>query len=167
MKKPEFKNQPKKDEVVDPAMMLGVLQRAGIDLFKERGGKPLNQAQRNLDGRTHYVEDSTIKSFVGQIHATHILDGGLLIGIVESVQAGPNAESGRVFRPVVFDLFGNVVYRPDIDESFQTLKLATMDFWDKADSFDAHKLTLEGLKAKVKEAESEVEMWKRLAEQFE
>jgi hypothetical protein len=155
-KKPEFD--------IDQLKM--ALAKAGVTLFTERSGFPLNQAQRNLQGKTHYVDDSTMRGFVGKIHSVHILEDGLILGLVESIQAGPNEESGRVYRPVFFDVFGNVVMRPDIEDSFKTLKQAQAAFWRMADDIDTIPLTLKGIETKKDVIENELREWKRLMDIF-
>lgn len=140
------------------------LTKAGIELFQERSGFPLNQAQRNLEGKTKYVDDATLRSFVAKIHSVQVLEEGLVLGIVESVQAGPNADAGRVYRPVFFDVFGNTIYRPSIDDSFNTLKQAQSDFWKQADGIDPVAATIEGLEAKEKAMTEELEAFQKLME---
>lgn len=142
------------------------LSKHGVQLFKERSGMPLNQAQRNLEGRTHYVDDSTLKSFVAKIHSCNIMDDGLILGMVESCQKGPRAEDGRVFRPVFFDVFGNTVYRPDLDDSFDSQKQAMSDFWKQAAEIDAIKATVEGAKAKHKAMQAAAETFGDLLEEI-
>lgn len=149
---------------IDKDALVSALKRQGIELFKERAGMPLNQAQRNLEDRTHYVDDSTLRSFVAKVHAAHVLDDGLLFGIVESVQKGPRAEDGRVWRPVVFDLFGNTVYRPDIEDSFDSIKGAQADFWKQVDALDAQALTLEGVEKQHDELDKKLKEWKKFME---
>jgi hypothetical protein len=135
-----------------PAMsttdMASAMSKAGFKLFAERTGLPLNQAQRNLEGRTHYVDDSTLKSFAAKIHTVHVMDDGLVLGLVESVQKGFNAADGRVFRPVFFDLFGRIIHRPEIDDSFDSQKQAMSSFWKEADEIDAVEETRNGLREK-------------------
>lgn len=143
------------------------VQKAGVELFKERAGLPLNQAQRNLEGRTHYVDDSTLKSFVAKIHAVYVMDEGLILGLVESLQAGPNPDMGRVYRPVFFDLFGNTLYRPSIEESFKSLKQAQTEFWKQAEEIDAVDATIEGLKAKRDSLQKEAEDLNAIVEELE
>lgn len=125
------------------------LKAIGLELYRERSGYPLSQAQRNLEGRTHYVDDKSIKFHAAKIISCNVLDDGLILGIVESVKAGFNEqESGRVYRPVFFDVFGNDIYRPDIENSFKTAKQANASFWAQAEMIDAIKATLEGAERK-------------------
>lgn len=146
--------------------LLAGLKAQGIKLFREYSGMPLNQAQRNLSERTHYVDDTTIRSFAAKVHSVHVLDEGMLLGMVESVQKGFNAEDGRCYRPVFFDLFGNTVYRPEIEDSFDSIKKAQADFWKQADMLDAEKITLEGIEKKYDAIEEELKEWKKFKEAF-
>jgi hypothetical protein len=146
--------------------MIQALSKEGILLFREYSGLPLNQAQRNLAGRTHYVDDSTIRSFNARVHSVHIIDDGLLLGMVESLQKSFNADEGRVYRPVFFDLFGNIVYRPDIGDSFSDQKKAQADFWKQADLLDAENITIKGIEKKYDALEQELKEWKKFWDIF-
>ena len=95
------------------------------------------------------MEDKTIKAFHSKIISTSVLDSGLIFGLVESIPAGfPEQEAGRVFRPVFFDVFGNELYKPDIENSFKTSKQAQASFWAQAEQIDAIKATLDGAEQK-------------------
>lgn len=65
-------------------------------------------AQRNLSGRTHYVDDATLKGFQARILSGGATDDGLLFWLVESVQSRPN-HGGYTRRAIVFDVFGDIV----------------------------------------------------------
>lgn len=151
-----------------PAMsasdVANVLVKNGIALFRDRSGMALNQAQRNLEGRSHYVDDSTMKAFVSRIHTANVMDDGLTFGIVESLQKTANPDEGRVFRPVIFDVFGNVIYRPDLEESFDTQKQAMSEFWKQADEIDPVKTTLDGAKQKQEAMQKELDKFDELIE---
>ena len=83
-------------------------------------------AQSNLQGRTHYATDETLRYHHARIlNSDEILDG-LFFKIVESV-ALDMYNTKRGFRVVVFDLFGNTVERKDLDQSFKTKKAAQKD----------------------------------------
>lgn len=142
------------------------LSKLGIHLYKERTGLPLNQAQRNLNERTDYVADNTLKAWAGQVHAVHVMDEGLVLGIVESFQKGATKDSGRAFRPVFFDVFGRTIYRPENNEAFDTQKQAMADFWKQADEVNAIEETIEGLKAKYEEIQEECKAYKDAVEEL-
>lgn len=151
----------KKNEAAVPEItveqLVSDLSKAGVQLFRQRSGMPLNQAQRNLEGLTHYVDDKSLSAFVAQIHHVYILEEGLLLALIESVQAGPNKESGRVYRPVLFDVFGNVIHQPTIDDSADSLKKANAQLWQVVDEMDGVQITIDGLKAKIKQLDDQSE----------
>jgi hypothetical protein len=159
-------NAKKEVPEVTAEQLAKVLQEKGIPLFRERTGLPLNQAQRNLEGLTHYVDDKTVASFKAKIHSVHVMEEGLMLCLVESVQAGPNAESGRVFRPVFFDVFGNTIYKPSIDDSDSTLKAANLSMWKQADEIDIIKATIEGVETKRDACQKQAEEYNELLEEI-
>ena len=65
-------------------------------------------AQRNLQGRTHYADPETRKYFRAKILNGGSVADGLLFWIVESVQSRPN-HGGYTRRAVVFDVFGDII----------------------------------------------------------
>jgi hypothetical protein len=150
-----------KKPVVDQDTLLSVLKKQGVELFHQRSGLPLNQAQRNLEGRTEYVNDSSLKAFVATIHSVYVLNEGLVLGFVESVQKGPSKESGRVYRPVFFDIFGNIIYRTELEDSYETLSKAQVEFFNKAEDIDAVASTLEGIEKKYDVLEKQLKDWKK------
>jgi hypothetical protein len=60
-------------------------------------------AQRQLDGRTHYADDNTLKFFGARINETRQDNNGLWFALRESVQP---PHSARVHRWCIFDIFG-------------------------------------------------------------
>ena len=92
---------------------------ADVELFKEKSANPKWSAQQNLQGRTHYVDDSTLKYFGSRIISAYPINDGLFYKIVESVSTNYD-NSIRGFRVVVFDLFGTPVFRPSFEECTNT-----------------------------------------------
>jgi len=88
---------------------------ANVELFGHKSSDPKRNAQQNLNGRTHYVSDDTMRFFGSRIVSASPTDDGLFFKIVESV-ATEYDKSRRGFRVVVFDLFGCAVFRPSFDE---------------------------------------------------
>jgi len=88
---------------------------ANVELFGDKSNDPKHNAQKNLSGRTHYVNDDTLRFFGSRIISARPTDDGLFFKIVESV-ATEHDKSRRGFRVVVFDLFGCAVFRPSFDE---------------------------------------------------
>lgn len=86
------------------------LRKAGVDIFRDHAGHPLPQAQRNLHGRTHYVDNETLRYFKGRINSTLIQSEGLILVVLES-EKPPHSSAPRSYRFVVFDVFGTVIVR--------------------------------------------------------
>tara|TARA_R110000787_G_C13314996_1_gene435868 strand:+ start:365 stop:886 length:522 start_codon:yes stop_codon:yes gene_type:complete len=84
-------------------------------------------AQRNLQGRSHYATDETLRFHHSRILNSNAILDGLFFKIVESVALDMH-NTKRGFRVVVFDLFGNTVERKDLDQSFKTKKAAEKDY---------------------------------------
>lgn len=144
-----------------------VLAEAGVVLFKQRTGLPLNQAQRNLEGRTNYADDKTLADNKAMIHSVQISEDNLVLALVESVQAGASASSGRVYRPVFFDVFGNLIYQPTVEESYDSVKKATLQMWEQLDEIDVVKATIEGLTKKRDACQAQVDKYDALIEEVQ
>lgn len=74
-------------------------------LFRDESTNPKYDAQRNLSGRNHYVDDATLKTHKSRILFTTISEDKLLYALVESRATA----SGREFAYAVFSVFGNTV----------------------------------------------------------
>ena len=104
------------------------LYQAGAKLFNNRYYKhDKHNAQDNLRGISHYVDDNTLRYFKSRIcDATEIVDG-LFFKIVESVALDMhNTERG--YRVVVFDVFGAIVERVSLDKTYKNRKQAERNF---------------------------------------
>lgn len=111
-----------------------------MNLFREESSNPKYNAQRNLEGRTHYVDDSTLKFHKSRILETHITDNGLLFALIESV-ALDMGNTQRVYRPVIFDVFGTVLWRVKLKDSYGTRKAAEKAMWADLNAIDAKEHT--------------------------
>jgi hypothetical protein len=127
---------------MDTAAFSKALKANGFDLFTDQSSYSDIRAKKNLDGRTHYYSDDTMRYFKAKILLCHITDGGLLLGTVESVA---HPDRGRIYRPVFFDIWGTVVSKCDIDDAPKTSKTAEKLFWRLANELDAIAITREGL----------------------
>lgn len=67
----------------------------------------VSDAQRNLEGRTHYADPDTLKYFKAKILRSTHSKNGLFYLLQESLPHPDHA--GRVRRNVLFDIFGSVV----------------------------------------------------------
>ena len=135
------------------ARLMNALNAANIRPFRCESCYPENDAPRNLQGRTHYVDADTLKAFGARIlNGGHVSDG-LLYWLVESVSSRPN-NGGYTRRAVVFDVFGTIVNeRPDMAETcgewFKDTRKAENAAFDFIKSFDAVKHTADELKRRA------------------
>lgn len=68
-------------------------------------------AQLNLEGRTHYVDDDSLRFHHAKVLETRVHYNGLLFSLIESTGLDMH-NTKRGFRYVIFDLFGNVITSP-------------------------------------------------------
>ena len=115
-----------------------------MNLYQTVSCDPKINAQRNLMGRTHYVDPDTLKYHKARVLDSYVIDNGLLFGIVESVALDPQGHK-RGFRPVVFDLFGRVRSRVALEHCTRTHRAAEKMLWQIVGALDAKKLTLQAI----------------------
>lgn len=101
-------------------------------------------AQLNLEGRTPYCDDDTLRFHKARIHSTYVTDSGLLFALIESVASDPDGRS-RGFRHVIFDITGRVLDRPHLDELEKTSAKAKKNMWEHLNAIDEAEVTREGL----------------------
>lgn len=122
--------------------------------FENFGISPKLNAQRNLMGITHYVDPNTLQFHKSRIVAFNVHDGGLLCSIIESVALDPENRS-RGFRYVVFDIAGNVVDRPNLDDTSKTSNAARKSLYAFLNSIDAKQITKTAIERYRKQANDE------------
>ena len=105
------------------AAIVAALQSIHIYPFQHQQSDAKYDAQRNLSGKSHYYEDSTLKYHHSRVLAPLILADGLLFAAITS-EALDMRNTRRGFRFVVHDLFGTCVTRPDLENAFATHKAA-------------------------------------------
>jgi hypothetical protein len=92
-------------------------------------------AQSELDGRTHYVSDNTLRFHKSRILGASPQFNGLFFRITESCAVDFH-NTRRGFRCVLFDLTGEVVYHPKLDAMARSAEDARRAFWVLFDTFD-------------------------------
>lgn len=112
-----------------------------MQFYRNESSNPKWNAQRNLSGRTHYVDDDTLRFHKSRVLSARHTDGGLLFAIVTS-DAKDYQGRTRGFRYVIFDLFGTILDRPELDDAFKTSERATKAMWAALDRIDAKTHTL-------------------------
>ena len=91
----------------------------GESLYKTRYTAPKAAAQDALSGRTHYADESTLRYFHSRILACSAHHAGTFLRVVETV-ALDHQNTQRGYRVVLFDLTGETVHRPSLDECHKT-----------------------------------------------
>ena len=129
-------------------------------LYRNHSSYPKPQAQMNLAGRTHYVDDGTLRFHHSRVLSAHVLYEGLLFAIVTS-DAADYENTRRTFRYVVFDVFGTVISRVKIDEGWSTRKAATNAMWSDVNQMDANQITRDGIETYKRHVASELQILNR------
>lgn len=112
--------------------------------FEQHGSYPLPNAQRNLCERTHYVDGDSLRFHKSRVLETHITDGGLLFALIESVALNWEG-TRRGFRYVVFNIFGDVMSRVQLEDCWPSKEPARKAMWKFLDGVNAHNETTEAL----------------------
>lgn len=106
-------------------------------LYRERWfSRPADCAQDALMGRTHYVDPGTLRYFHARVLSARTIADGLFFRITESSAMDPD-NSRRGFRCVVFDIFGDTVYRPEVSACRASREPAERDCTRWLEKFDA------------------------------
>lgn len=113
---------------------------------------PKHQAQEQLAGRTHYVDDSTLRFFHSRIVNCDIAQEGTLFWLIESCSLD-HANTKRGFRYVVFDVFGTVISRVELKDAFRSSAKALKAMREYLASVNGKEITLTGLKSRKKQDE--------------
>jgi hypothetical protein len=127
---------------------------------------PMHYAQDQLIGRTHYVDDSTLRYFHARVIGAHDDANGLLFWIVEST-ARDHENTARGFRPVVFDIFGEVVFRPDLAGMVKTSDKARALYREWLESFDIADHYREALDIRAQSLENEAQQYREALQALE
>jgi hypothetical protein len=104
-------------------------------LYTERRNHPVDNAQENLSGRTHYADTATLRFHKSRILSARPMMSGAFFLVIESCALDYN-NSKRGARAVLFDLLGDTVYRPKLEECHRTRAQASAAYWRWLESFD-------------------------------
>lgn len=113
-------------------------------LYRNESSHPLINAQRNLMGRTHYVDPDTLRFHRSRVISARHTDEGLLFAIVTS-DSLDYQHTKRGFRFVIFDIFGTVLERTKLEEAYRTSERARTAMWAALNAIDAKTITLEAI----------------------
>lgn len=112
-----------------------LLQNTGATLYQHKSSTPTLDAQQNLAGRTHYAEAETLRWHKARILSSREHCSGTIFALVESVSLDWD-NTRRGYRFVVFDVFGTVIERADLENTWKTADGARKAFWKWLESFD-------------------------------
>lgn len=127
------------------------------NLYRTESSHTKTNAQRNLCGRTHYVDDDTLRHHKSRILSARVVDNGLLFAIVESVAADYEGKT-RGFRYVIFDIFGHAIgKRNALDSLYGSSGSATKAMWNELNAIDAPAVTLAAIERETQQHEREMD----------
>lgn len=109
-------------------------------LYSCKSSYPVPNAQQNLMGRTHYVDPETLRYHKARILSARANHDGLLFMLVESVAIDPDNRK-RGFRFVVFDIFGTVIERAKLEDTYRSQEKAAKAMWDYLGTIDPVAIT--------------------------
>jgi len=133
--------------------------------FQERYfSQPKHEAQEALLGRTHYVDDATLRYFHARIIDARPIMEGLFFEIMESSSKDMH-NTARGFRVVVFDVFGQTVYRPGIEDMKSTSSAAARKAYKTEFAIDPAAHYAEKLQSRARTLAREAEALTKAAEQ--
>lgn len=133
-------------------------------LYRDESSNPKRNAQLNLAGRTHYVDDDTLRFHKSRVLRTYRTNSGLLFALIESYALDPDNQR-RAFRHVIFDVFGTVISMPDLNSGSSTRAAAEKAMWGAINNIDAVAWTLKAIDAQERHAITEfANMRKKLQE---
>jgi len=115
-----------------------------FNLYSNQHNDPKFNAQRNLQGLTHYVDDDTLRYHKARILRSGALYNGLIFWLIESVSLDYN-NTKRGFRYVLFDTFGTVISRVSLEDSYKTHEQAKKAMWEAINNIDEKAITLEAI----------------------
>jgi hypothetical protein len=140
---------------MDQNILCAALRNAGLNTYDDRGSNPKARAHDALSGRTHYVDPATLRYHFSRITSARRISMGAFFMLVESC-AADYENTRRVFRAVCFDIFGTVIYRPDLDSgstSTQAAKDAFYKFWNQFNQAAYYQEKLKDKTRRAQEAE--------------
>lgn len=117
---------------------------------------PKTNAQLNLCGRTHYVDDATLKFHCSRVLSARAECDGLIFAIVESL-ALDHQNKRRGFRYVLFDIAGHVISRVKLENCFRTASQAEGRLGAALMALDPIAVTVEAIDRAEREAEREIQ----------
>ena len=137
------------------------LNHAGSYPFRQESGYPDCDAERNLQGRTHFADPQTRRYFKSRILDASVSHDGLVYWLIESNRSKP-FEPQKNKRFAAFDVFGTQIFERDSWHKTSKAALAEGKQW--LAGFDAVAHTEKELCAKAtRDAENAQAIFNALA----
>ena len=134
---------------------------------REYSDNPTISAQKNLEGRTYYVEPQNLKHHGSRVLSALPVSDGAFFKIIETISIDYE-QTKRGYRAVVFDLFGTIIYHPDLENTHASKEKADKAFYAWFDTFDEighyQKAIAEKITRLNKEAQNLTEILKELGQ---
>lgn len=131
-----------------------LLDQTGVKLYRHESTDATRNAQQNLQGRTHYADPDTLRWHKARILSSRDIWNGAGFMVVESVSLDWD-NTKRGFRFAVFDVFGTVIERADLEHTFGSKDKATKAFWEWLGDFDPFAYYLTALESRARRLEKE------------
>ena len=146
--------------------LASLIQKTGFaSLYDNKSSYPKNNAQLNLEGRSHFATDSALRFFGARINSAHHTASGLLFFIVESSFLDMQ-KTKRGFRFHLFDIFGNEIGKQELDQAVKTSEQARKAGYQFLDNFDLPKHYAQKLEDLARKAEREAKEARKIAQQI-
>jgi hypothetical protein len=131
-----------------------------MNLYRDESSYAKPNAQRNLCGRTHFVDEATLRFHHSRVVRARVHDRGLLFSVITS-DALDYANTKRGFRYSIFDVFGNVVARPELADAFKTSEQASKAMYAVLNCMNAFDVTRAAIESARSGFESELAQLER------
>ena len=121
-----------------------------VEKYSQHSYNPRYNAQHNLRGRTHFVDDATLRHFSGRVLSAYDSADGRLFVVVHSQRENWD-NPDRVYSYAIFDLAGCVVSgrarraRSARLQSYKTAAKARKECAEMLALLDADQITLDAL----------------------
>ena len=110
--------------------------------YEEHSCDARYNAQHNLRGRSHFVDEDTLRYFKGRVLSAYDSADGRLFVVVHSQRENWD-NANRIFSYAIFDLAGSIV--AGRVQSYKTAAKARKECEEMLEQIDADQLTLDAL----------------------
>jgi hypothetical protein len=134
--------------------LANLLDQSGVRLYRHESTNAASNAQQNLQGRTHYADPETLRWHKARILSARDIWCGAGFMVVESVSLDWD-NTKRGYRFAVFDVFGTVIERADLEHTWKTSDGAHKAFWKWLETFDPFTYYADALQARAARLDKE------------